>query len=122
MPTFQILSGALDPDGRRRVARQISLAAAAVGQPIDAVTVAFNVPEEVFVGGGRPVPPDRFARVDVTIGGLSEAQRRALARAVCGLLCDAGVSEDAMTLVFHDASGPEVAVGRGRFPFWPEKD
>jgi phenylpyruvate tautomerase PptA (4-oxalocrotonate tautomerase family) len=120
MPTFQIVTGALDSDGRRHLAGRISVAAAEAGQPIDAVTVAFIEPKDVFVRGGRQVAPERFARVDVTIGGLNEAQRRALARAVCGLLCDAGVEQDAMTLVFHDANGQQVAVGRGSFPFWPE--
>jgi hypothetical protein len=62
----------------------------------------------------------RFARVGVTIGGLEDVQRRALARSVGELLCNAGVREDAMTLIFHDARGPQVAVGRGNFPFWPE--
>jgi phenylpyruvate tautomerase PptA (4-oxalocrotonate tautomerase family) len=120
MPTFQIVTGVLDTEGRCDLARQISRVAADVGQPIDAVTVAFIEPQAVFVHGGEQVSPARFARVDVTIGGLDEAQRRALAHAVGGLLCDAGVREDAMTLIFHDAKGPQVAVGRGDFPFWPE--
>ena len=120
MPTFQIVTGALDAAGRSHVARQIARAAAEAGQPIDAVTVVFIEPDGVFVRGGEQVPAARFARVEVTIGGLDEAQRRALARAVGGLLCDAGVREDAMTLIFHDARGPQVAVGRGTFPFWPE--
>jgi hypothetical protein len=25
-----------------------------------------------------------------------------------------------MTLIFRDATGPQVAEGRGVFPFWPE--
>ncbi len=120
MPTFQIVTGVLDAEVLCHLARQISLAAADAGQPIDAVAVVFIEPQAVFVRGGEHVPPARFARVDVTIGGLDEAQRRALARAVGGLLCDAGVREDAMTLVFHDAKGPQVALGRGSFPFWPE--
>jgi len=44
-----------------------------------------------------------------------------LARRVCGLLCDAGVREDAMTLIFRDATESQVAEGRGFFPFWPER-
>lgn len=120
MPTFQIVTGVLDKDGRCDLARQISRAAADAGQPIDAVTVVFVEPQAVFVSGGEQVPPTRFARVDVTIGGLKDAQRRALARSVGELLCNAGVREDAMTLIFHDARGPQVAVGRGNFPFWPE--
>jgi hypothetical protein len=120
MPTFRIVTGVLDTDGRCHLARQIALAAADVGQPIDAVTVVFIEPQAVFVHGGEQVQPAGFAQVDVTIGGLNDAQRRALARAVGGLLCDAGVREDAMTLIIHDARGPQVAVGRGNFPFWPE--
>jgi phenylpyruvate tautomerase PptA (4-oxalocrotonate tautomerase family) len=120
MPTFQIVTSALDAEGRCHLARQIARAAADAGQPIDAVTVVFIEPQAVFVRGGEQVPPAQFARVDVTIGGLDEAQRRALARAVGELLCDAGVREDAMTLIFHDAKGPQVALGRGNFPFWPE--
>ena len=122
MPTFQIVTGALDAEGRCRLAREISRAAAEVGQPIDHVTVMFVEPQAVFVKGGEQIPPARFARVDVTIGGLDEAQRRALGRAVGGLLCDAGVREDAMTLIFHDVRGPQVALGRGTFPFWPEAE
>ena len=120
MPTFEILTSALDDRGRRRLAKQIGLAAAAAGQPIDAVTVLFAEPESVFVHGGEEIPPEIFARVEVTIGGLDETQRRQLARAVCGLLCDEGVRDDAMTLIFRDATGPQVATGRGEFPFWPE--
>jgi phenylpyruvate tautomerase PptA (4-oxalocrotonate tautomerase family) len=111
---------ALDVEERRHLAHQISRTAAALGQPIDAVTVVFIEPQAVFVHGGEQIPPARFDRVDVTIGVLDEAQRRELARTVGGLLCDAGVREDAMTLIFHDANGPQVAVGRGTFPFWPE--
>jgi phenylpyruvate tautomerase PptA (4-oxalocrotonate tautomerase family) len=120
MPTFQIVTGALDVEERRHLAYQISSAAAAAGQPVDDVTVVFVEPQAVFVHGGERIPPARFARVDVTIGGLEEAQRRELARALGGLLCDAGVREDAMTMFFHDARGSQVAVGRGTFPFWPE--
>jgi phenylpyruvate tautomerase PptA (4-oxalocrotonate tautomerase family) len=120
MPTFQIVTGALDALGRHYLAQKISRAAADAGQPIDAVTVVFIEPQAVFIHGGQETSPARFARVDVTIGGLDDAQRRELARRVGDLLCDAGVREDAMTLVFHDARGPQVAVGRGAFPFWPE--
>jgi hypothetical protein len=120
MPTFEILTGALDQEGRRRVAKRIGLAAAQAGQPIDLVTVVFLDPMSVFVHGGEEMHAQAFARVDVTIGGLNEEQRRQLARTVCDLLCDEGVREDAMTLVFRDATGPQVATGRGVFPFWPE--
>jgi hypothetical protein len=120
MPTFEILTSALDQEGRRRVAKSLGVAAADVGQPLELVTVAFLAPESVFVHGGEEVPPQLFARVDITIGGLDEEQRRRLARAVCGLLCDEGIREDALTLIFRDATGPQVAVGRGVFPFWPE--
>jgi phenylpyruvate tautomerase PptA (4-oxalocrotonate tautomerase family) len=120
MPTFEIVTGALDQEGRRRVARRIGLAAAQAGQPIDLVTVVFLEPASVFVHGDEELRAEAFARVDVTIGGLSEEQRRRLARAVCDLLCDEGVREDAMTLIFRDATGPQVATGRGVFPFWPE--
>jgi len=120
MPTFEILTGALDQEGRRRVAKRLGVAAAEVGQPIEAVTVMFLRPESVFVHGGDEVSVRAFARVAVTIGGLDEEQRRELARAVCGLLCDEGVREDGMTLIFRDATAPQVAVGRGVFPFWPE--
>ncbi len=57
---------------------------------------------------------------EIVTGGLSEGRRRRLARAVCDLLCDEGVREEAMTLIFRDATGPQVATGRGVFPFWPE--
>jgi len=43
------------------------------------------------------MPAQAFARVNVTIGGLTEGQRRQLARTVCDLLCDEGVREDGMT-------------------------
>src|SRR6266487_2192552 len=79
MPTFEILTSALDDKGRRRLAKQIGLAAAAAGQPIDAVTVVFAEPESIFVHGGEEIPPEIFARVEVTIGGLDETQRRQLA-------------------------------------------
>lgn len=121
MPTFEITTGALDQQARQRLAEQISIAAAGAGQPADLVKVVFTNPESVFIHGGEPIPSAQFARVEVTIGGLSEPQRRELARSVCGLLCDAGVREDAMTLVFRDATGPQVAEGRGVFPFWPEQ-
>ena len=52
--------------------------------------VVFTDPKLVYIHGGEPIPPAQFARVEVTIGGLSEQQRRELARRVCGLLCDAG--------------------------------
>ncbi len=120
MPTFEILTSALDQEGHRRVAKRLGVAAAEAGQPIESVTVVFLEPESVFVHGGEEVPTQVFARVDVTIGGLDEEQRRRLARTVCGLLCDEGVREDALTLIFRDATGPQVAVGRGVFPFWPE--
>lgn len=121
MPTFEILTGAGDERLRRRLAQRIGAAAAAAGQPIGVVTVVFVEPALVFVHGGEQVPPEKFARVEVTIGGLSEKQRRQLARAVCGMLCEEGVREDAMTLIFRDATGPQVATGRGEFPFWPER-
>lgn len=121
MPTFQIVTGAVDAGARRELARRISRAAAEAGQPIDAVTVVFIEPQTVFVHGGELVAPERFARVDVTIGGLQDAQRRTLARTIGELLCDAGVREDAMTVIFHDARGPQVALGRGDFPFWPDR-
>jgi hypothetical protein len=120
MPTFEILTSALDQDGYRRVAKRLGVAAAEAGQSIEAVTVVFLRPESAFVHGGDEVSTRAFARVDVTIGGLDEEQRRKLARAVCELFCDEGVREDAMTLVFRDATAPQVAVGRGVFPFWPE--
>jgi hypothetical protein len=120
MPTFEILTSALDREGRRRVAERLGVAAAEAGQPLELVTVVFLEPGSVFVHGGEEVPAQVFARVDVTIGGLDGEQRRRLARAVCGLLCDEGVREDALTLIFRDATGPQVAVGRGVFPFWPE--
>ena len=97
------------------------MAAADAGQPIDLVKVVFTDPQSVFIHGREPIPSAQFARVEVTIGGLSEQQRRELARRVCGLLCDAGVREDAMTLIFRDATGSQVAEGRGFFPFWPER-
>jgi hypothetical protein len=120
MPTFEILTGALDEDGRRRVAKRIGLAAAEAGQPIELVTVVVLDPTSVFVHGGEEIQTQGFARVDVTIGGLDESQRRQLARTVCDVLCEEGVREDAMTLIFRDATGPQVATGRGSFPFWPE--
>lgn len=120
MPTFQIVTGVLDEEGRCHLAQQITRAAVDAGQPVEFVTVVFIEPRAVFVHGGEQVPPARFAQVNVTIGGLDEAQRRGLARAVGGLLCDAGVREDAMTLIFNDATGPQVARGRGNFLFWPE--
>jgi len=119
MPTCQIVTGALDVEERRHLAHQISRAAAAAGQPIDAVTVVFVEPHSVFVHGGEQIPPARFARVDVTIGGLDEARRRELVPAGRAPLRRRR-PEDAMTLFSHDAGGPQVAVGRGTFPFWPE--
>jgi phenylpyruvate tautomerase PptA (4-oxalocrotonate tautomerase family) len=119
MPTFEILTSALDQQGQRRVAKRVGVAAAEAGQPIELVTVVFLEPEAVFVHGGNQIPTQMFARVDVTIGGLDDEQRRRLAQAICELLCDEGVREDAMTLIFRDATAPQVAVGRGVFPFWP---
>jgi hypothetical protein len=84
MPTFEILTGALDQEGRRRVAKRLGVAAAEVGQPIEAVTVMFLRPESVFVHGGDEVSVRAFARVDVTIGGLDEEQRRELAQRYAG--------------------------------------
>ena len=121
MPTFQIVTDALSADARLQLARQITRAAGEVGQPMHDVTVVFVKPQAVYIHGGEDVSPTEFARVDVTIGGLTDPQRRSLARAVCGLLCDAGVREEAMTLLFHDTVGRQVAVGRGVFPFWPEQ-
>ncbi len=97
MPTFEVVTGALDDEGRRRVARRIGAATAQVGQPIDLLTVIFVEPASVFVHGGEAMPAQAFARVNVTIGGLTEGQRRQLARTVCDLLCDEGVREDGMT-------------------------
>ena len=121
MPTFEILTGALDQHERQELAKQIGIAAADAGQPRDDVTVVFIDAHTVFVHGQKPIPAEQFARVEVTIGGLSDPQRRQLARTVCDLLCDAGVREDAMTFIIRDVTAPQVAAGRGHFPFWPDQ-
>jgi phenylpyruvate tautomerase PptA (4-oxalocrotonate tautomerase family) len=121
MPTFQIITGAFIPEQHASIAEQIGIASGNVGQPIDEVKVVFLAPQAVFLRGKEPVSPATYARVDVTIGGLTDQQRRQLARDVCGLLCDAGAREDAVTLFIHDATGRNVASGRGEFPFWPEQ-
>jgi hypothetical protein len=121
MPTFQVITGAVGPESQASIAEQIGIAASNVGQPIDEVKVVFLAPEAVFLRGKEPVSPATYARVDVTIGGLTDQQRRQLARDLCGLLCDAGAHEDAVTLFIHDATGRQIASGRGEFPFWPEQ-
>jgi hypothetical protein len=65
------------------LAKQISIAAGDAGQPIDLVKVLVINPESVFIHGHEAISSEQFARVEVTIGGLSEQQRRRLARAVC---------------------------------------
>jgi len=51
MPTFEIITGALDQQARHRLARQISSAAAEAGQPADLVKVVSIQPESVFIHG-----------------------------------------------------------------------
>jgi hypothetical protein len=121
MPTFQIITGAIKPEDQVNIAERVGIAAGNVGQPIDDVKVVFIAPQAVFLRGKEPVSPPAYARVDVTIGGLTDRQRRQLARDVCGALCDAGADEDAVTLFIHDAVGRQIASGRGTFPFWPEQ-
>lgn len=56
MPTFQIVTGVLDKEGRRDLGRQISQAAADAGQPIDAVTVVFIEPQAVSRSAASKTP------------------------------------------------------------------
>lgn len=58
-----------------------------------------------------------FARAEVTGGGLDDAQKRQLAVGIGGALIEAGVPEEAITVVFRPVDPRDVAVGRGRSPF-----
>jgi hypothetical protein len=107
MPTFQIITGAVRPEDQVNIAERVGIAASNVGQPIDDVRVVFLAPQAVFLRGKEPVSPAAYARVDVTIGGLTDQQRRQLARDVCGALCDAEIDPRAVSV-------PSVPVTAGR--------
>lgn len=58
--------------------------------------------------------------VDITIGTLKDEQRRQIAKGISQTLTEAGIAEDAITIIFRHVTGKDVAKGGGVFPYWPE--
>jgi phenylpyruvate tautomerase PptA (4-oxalocrotonate tautomerase family) len=58
--------------------------------------------------------------IEITIGPLDEQQKRQIARGISKTLTDAGIPEEAITIIFRHITGKDVAKGGGFFPYWPE--
>ncbi len=59
--------------------------------------------------------------VEITIGALKDQQKQQIARGISSVLADAGVPEQAITILFRHVSGKDVALGGGIFPYWPKQ-
>lgn len=59
--------------------------------------------------------------IDITIGPLKDQQKRDIATGISRVLTDAGVPEEAITILFRHVTGKDVARGGGEFPYWPEQ-
>ena len=59
--------------------------------------------------------------VEITIGRIRQAQKRAIARGVARALIDAGIPDTSIRIIFRHIGPEDVAVEDGRFPYWPEE-
>lgn len=60
--------------------------------------------------------------IELTIGRLTEQQKRQIARGFSRVLVENGQPQEAITLIFRHVTGQDVAVKDGTFPYWPEKE
>ncbi len=134
MPFVEVTIGDLPESRKRELAVRLTELFVAPGVPPEWVTIVFHhIRERDYARGGR-FPYWREARgtreggqrptvgvgiVDVTIGGLEEAEKRRIAVGVSRALVDAGVAEGQIEIHFRHVTGRDVAEGGGNFPFRP---
>lgn len=59
--------------------------------------------------------------VEITIGTLTDQQRRNIARGIARVLIENGQPEDGIVILFRQVGAKDVARGDGYFPYWPEQ-
>lgn len=60
--------------------------------------------------------------VEITIGRLEEATKRAIARGIARTLIQAGIPKASIRIIFRHINREDVAVDNGTFPYWPEQE